>query len=355
MSGPPRVRSTNIAEAEPPRPVLRPAGNNAPSINSRKPASKPSKKSAEKPQQQEPDAKDKKVISSPSGPRKLGSVRAVLQQQEMKVGSNLAMNASCSSDASSSDSSHSRASSGKLVRRNSGIVSVRRKQCSPKAESVDCVVGLEKVEAAPEDCGGVESIDGLEGKKRCPWVTANSGALAELTWPSILTKRHIFREVFLDFDPVAVSKLNEKKIVAQGGPASALLSEPKVRAILENARQFCKVIEEFGSFNKYIWNFVNNKPSVSQFRYPRQVPVKSSKAEFISKDLVRRGFRSVGPTVVYSFMQVAGLTNDHLISCFRFHECIAGEELAERNQVKAGKTEARKHRETTGLGLSKLK
>lgn len=83
-----------------------------------------------------------------------------------------------------------------------------------------------------------------------------------------------------------------------------------------------QVIDELGSFNVYIWNFVNHKPIVSQFRYPRQVPDKTSKAEVISKDLVKRGFRSVGPTVIYTFMQVAGLTNDHLISCFRFQECI---------------------------------
>lgn len=92
-----------------------------------------------------------------------------------------------------------------------------------------------------------------------------------------------------------------------------------------------QVIEEFGSFDEYIWSFVNHKPIVSQFRYPRQVPVKTPKAEVISKDLVRRGFRSVGPTVIYSFMQVAGLTNDHLISCFRFQECLATAEAGERD------------------------
>lgn len=85
-----------------------------------------------------------------------------------------------------------------------------------------------------------------------------------------------------------------------------------------------QVIDEFGSFDNYIWGFVNDKPIISQFRYPRQVPAKTSKAEMISKDMVKRGFRSVGPTVIYSFMQVAGLTNDHLISCFRFQECING-------------------------------
>lgn len=84
-----------------------------------------------------------------------------------------------------------------------------------------------------------------------------------------------------------------------------------------------QIIDEIGSFDKYIWGFVNHRPIVGQFRYPRQVPIKTSKAEAISKDLVRRGFRGVGPTVIYSFMQVSGITNDHLISCFRFQECMA--------------------------------
>lgn len=84
-----------------------------------------------------------------------------------------------------------------------------------------------------------------------------------------------------------------------------------------------QIIEEVGSFDKYIWGFVSYKPTVSNFRYPRQVPIKTSKADTISKDLVRRGFRGVGPTVVYSFMQVAGITNDHLVTCFRFQDCIA--------------------------------
>lgn len=161
-----------------------------------------------------------------------------------------------------------------------------------------------------------------------------SGALAELTWPAILTKRHIFREVFLDFDPIAVSKLNEKKVATPGSLASSLLSELKLRSIIENARQICKIRDEFGSFDKYIWNFVNHKPVVSQFRYPRQVPVKTPKAEVISKDLVKRGFRSVGPTVIYSFMQAAGLTNDHIVSCFRFQECMAGAEVEEKDDMK---------------------
>ncbi|GAV78944.1 LOW QUALITY PROTEIN: Adenine_glyco domain-containing protein, partial [Cephalotus follicularis] len=150
-----------------------------------------------------------------------------------------------------------------------------------------------------------------------------SGALAELTWLVILHKWCMFREVFSDFDPIAVSKLNDKKIASSGSPSSFLLSELKLQGIIENVRQVCKVIDEFGSFKKYIWSFVIHKPIVSQFRYPRRVPIKTPKTEFISKDLLRRDF-SVGPTVIYSFMQVAGLTNDHLTTCFRFQGCISG-------------------------------
>uniref|UniRef100_A0A0D3GJB5 DNA-3-methyladenine glycosylase I n=1 Tax=Oryza barthii TaxID=65489 RepID=A0A0D3GJB5_9ORYZ len=148
-----------------------------------------------------------------------------------------------------------------------------------------------------------------------------SGALAELTWPEILKRRQLFREIFVDFDPVAISKINEKKLVAPGSVANSLLSEQKLRAVVENARQILKIVDEFGSFDRYCWGFLNHKPIVSKFRYPRQVPVKSPKADMISKDMVRRGFRGVGPTIIYSFMQAAGLTNDHLVSCFRFKEC----------------------------------
>lgn len=115
-----------------------------------------------------------------------------------------------------------------------------------------------------------------------------------------------------------------------------------------------QVIEDFGSFDKYIWNFVNHKPIVSQFRYPRQVPVKTPKAEMISKDLVRRGFRSVGPTVVYSFMQVAGLTNDHLISCFRFKESMSMAEADGKDSTLRPKVEERFHEDTTDLGLARV-
>ncbi|KAL0451536.1 UNVERIFIED_CONTAM: putative GMP synthase [glutamine-hydrolyzing] [Sesamum latifolium] len=340
MSGAAKIRSTNMADSEV-RPILGPGGNKAQrSVDARKPVLKSLKK-AEKSAEEAVPVEDKNG-SLPASTRAESSpllyyvsVPSSLRRHESLLCSNLSLSASCSSDAST-DSFHSRASTGRICRR---ISKSSRKELASKARNGSVSNGV------------TESLtEGVQAKRRCAWVTAStdpiyvafhdeewgvpthddkklfeflvlSGALAELTWPAILSKRHIFREVFADFDPTAVAKLSEKKIIAPGSPASSLLSEPKLRSIIENARQVSRVIDEFGSFDKYIWSFVNYKPIVGSFRYPRQVPVKTPKADVISKDLVRQGFRSVGPTIIYSFMQGAGMTNDHLMSCFRFHEC----------------------------------
>nr|XP_010908247.1 uncharacterized protein LOC105034696 [Elaeis guineensis] len=355
MSGPPKVRSINVADLES-RPVLVPAGNKARSVaTARKPASKPFRK-VERTEVTAPEGKRESKQSTDLSPLSL-SAPSVLGRHELLLHSNLSLNASCSSDAST-DSSCSRASTGRNVR---ASLTSQRRPSTPRPEKITA-----KVEKIFLDDSSVGLQELLHVKKKCAWVTPNmdpayaafhdeewgvpvhddkklfellvlSGALAELTWPAILSKRHIFREVFMDFDPISVSKLNEKKTVATGSAASSLLSEPKLRAIIENARQILKIIDEFGSFDRYCWSFVNHKPIISRFRYPRQVPVKTPKADVISKDLVRRGFRSVGPTVVYSFMQAAGLTNDHVISCFRFEECIVAGSLGrdEGNEINA--------------------
>ncbi|KAL1127974.1 hypothetical protein V6Z11_A13G215600 [Gossypium hirsutum] len=356
MLGAPRLRSMNAPDSEA-RPVLGPAGNKAGSLSARKPASKPLRKVEKAPAEvtatEEKKSLPSSIVSSLSPKKHSVSVPSVLRRHEKLLHSNLSLNASCSSDAST-DSFHSRASTGRLIRSNS--VGSRRKPYASKPRSF------------VSDSGSDSPSDGSHQKKRCAWVTPNtdpsyatfhdeewgvpvhddkklfellvlSGALSELTWPAILSKRQMFREVFMDFDPAAVSKLNEKKLIAPGSVSSSLLSELKLRAIIENARQISKVIDEFGSFDEYIWSFVNHKPIISKFRYPRQVPVKTPKADVISKDLVRRGFRSVGPTVIYSFMQVAGITNDHLTGCFRFQECTTAAEgkeveIKERAEVK---------------------
>lgn len=358
MSGAPKVRSMNIAEESESRPVLGPAGNKTRSPSAvRKPASKPLRKveRAETGKKEEKKKESLPLLDSPTLVTSLSAPSSALRRQELLLHSNFSLNASCSSDAST-DSFCSRASTGRIGRPS---FTNRKRQGVPKPEKIAA-----KLEKIIPDAEAKSPAEFLLGKRRCAWVTANtdscyvvfhdeewgvpvhddrklfellalSGALAELTWPAILSKRHIFREVFMDFDPVAVSKLNEKKIVASGSTANSLLSEPKLRAIIENARQILKIIEEYGSFDRYCWGFVNHKPITGRFRYPRQVPVKTAKADVISKDLVRRGFRSVGPTVIYTFMQVAGLTNDHLIGCFRFDECAAAVTAGSNQEVGA--------------------
>lgn len=148
-----------------------------------------------------------------------------------------------------------------------------------------------------------------------------SQALGELTWPAILTKRETFRKLFENFDPSSIAKFSENQQLSVRPKGGTLLSEQKFRAVVENANQLLKIQQEFGSFSNYCWRFVNHKPIRNGFRYARQVPAKTPKSELISKDLMRRGFHCVGPTVVYSFMQVAGMVNDHLITCSRYIEC----------------------------------
>lgn len=345
MSGAPRVRSMNVTESES-RSILGLAGNKAVSpISARKPASKTSRKNEMSPEEGSIGRRNQGIAAS-SPPFSATGVPSILRRQ-------VSLNASCSSDAST-DSFQSRASTGRIYRTSSNVRGRRQLASKPKTVIVDNVS-----ETSPDD---------LQTKKRCAWVTSSSdqsytvfhdeewgvpvhddktlfellvlsGALSELTWPAILNKRHLFREVFADFDPMVVGKFNEKKLVGPGSAASSLLSELKLRAIVENARQISKVIDEFGSFDKYIWSFVNYKPIISRFRYSRQVPVKTPKADVISKDLIRRGFRCVGPTVIYSFMQVAGLTNDHLCSCFRFQECLSIAESEEVGSIKVKEDE----------------
>ncbi|KAL8265397.1 hypothetical protein R6Q59_023527 [Mikania micrantha] len=340
MSGAPRVKSMHVTESKG-ESILGIAGNKATGpVSTQKSVSKTSKMINMPPEKRSVGGKDEGVATL-SPPFSSTGVPSILRRQ-------VSLNASCSSDAST-DSFQSRASTGRIYRTSS--YARGRRQLASKTKNV-------VIDSAPEFLS-----DDLQSKKRCAWVTSSSdqsytnfhdeewgvpvhddkklfellvlsGALSELTWPAILNKRHLFREVFADFDPTVVEKLSEKKLVGPGSAASSLLSELKLRAIVENARQMLKVIDEFGSFNKYIWSFVNYKPIISRFRYPRQIPVKTPKADAISKDLIRRGFRCVGPTVIYSFMQVAGITNDHLCTCFRFQECMSIVEAEDVDQVK---------------------
>ncbi|KAF8109459.1 hypothetical protein N665_0095s0032 [Sinapis alba] len=146
-----------------------------------------------------------------------------------------------------------------------------------------------------------------------------SGAQVGSDWTSTLRKRHDFRKAFMEFEAEAVARLNEKEMNAISIEYKIDMS--KVRGIVENATKILEIKKNFGSLEKYIWGFVNHKPISTNYKFGHKIPVKTSKSESISKDMVRRGFRYVGPTVVHSFMQAAGLTNDHLITCYRHIPC----------------------------------
>ncbi|VAH80752.1 unnamed protein product [Triticum turgidum subsp. durum] len=146
-----------------------------------------------------------------------------------------------------------------------------------------------------------------------------SGVQVGADWASILRRRHIYREAFSGFDVDAVAKYTEKQMASVS--AGYGLDLGTIRGAVNNACRILEVKRDFGSFGKYVWGFVNHKPLSPGYKYSRKIPVKTSKSESISKDMVRRGFRFVGPTVLHSFMQAVGLTNDHLVSCPRHRVC----------------------------------
>ncbi|XP_011017296.1 PREDICTED: uncharacterized protein LOC105120690 isoform X2 [Populus euphratica] len=303
MSGATKLQSATKQVHEPPRAILGPTGNRARVFEARR--------------------KIEVLSKSQQKPKK-----PVEKMSQAAVKNNLSVDSTCFSDSSSSSSGVS-SSSGKNVKH----------------------YGIKKV----EDVRNGREINDVSSKKerpvkRCDWITPNSDplymsfhdeewgvpvyddrklfellvysqALAELSWPAILHMRDIFWKLFDNFDPSSIAQFTEKKLLSLRFNGNLLLSEPKLRAVVENAKQMLKIQQEFGSFSNYCWRFVNHKPLRNGFRYARQVPVKTPKAELISKDLMRRGFRCVGPTAVYSFMQVAGFVNDHLKACFRYQEC----------------------------------
>ncbi|GAV64889.1 Adenine_glyco domain-containing protein [Cephalotus follicularis] len=146
-----------------------------------------------------------------------------------------------------------------------------------------------------------------------------SGAQVGSDWTSILKKRQEFRNAFSEFDAETIANFSDKHMVSISTQYGIDIST--VRGVADNSNRILEIAKDFGSFDKYLWGFVNHKAISTQYKFGHKVPVKTSKSESISKDMVRRGFRLVGPTVVHSFMQAAGLTNDHLITCHRHLPC----------------------------------
>ncbi|MCW8809655.1 MAG: DNA-3-methyladenine glycosylase I [Ignavibacteriaceae bacterium] len=184
-------------------------------------------------------------------------------------------------------------------------------------------------------------------KQRCPWPSDDSlmikyhdkewgvpvhndrklfeflileGFQAGLSWRTILHKRENFQEAFDNFDFNKIAKYNRKKINSLLKNEGIIRNKLKIEAAITNAKAFLQVRKEFGTFDKYIWSFVNGKPIDNKFKSLKELPAKTKLSDKISEDLKKRGFKFVGSTIVYAHMQATGMVNDHVVSCFRYKE-----------------------------------
>jgi DNA-3-methyladenine glycosylase I len=144
------------------------------------------------------------------------------------------------------------------------------------------------------------------------------GAQAGLSWDTVLRKRGRYREVFDGFEPAKVARYDKRKITSLLKDAGIIRNRMKIEATIGNARAFLKVQAELGTFDQYVWRFVDGKPKLNAWKAHKQVPAKTKESDALSKDLQQRGFRFVGSTICYALMQATGLVNDHLVSCFRY-------------------------------------
>lgn len=146
------------------------------------------------------------------------------------------------------------------------------------------------------------------------------GAQAGLSWVTILKRREGYRKAFANFDAKKVSIFNQKQITKLLKDESIIRNKLKINSAINNAKQFLKVQEEFGTFDKYIWGFVNHKPIKNNFKKLSDIPASTEISEYMSKDLKKRGFNFVGPTICYALMQAIGMVNDHTSGCFRYQK-----------------------------------
>ncbi|MBY7142218.1 DNA-3-methyladenine glycosylase I [Virgibacillus sp. NKC19-3] len=182
-------------------------------------------------------------------------------------------------------------------------------------------------------------------KRRCKWVTADQlyidyhdyewgrpthddrklfemlcleGAQAGLSWITILKRRENYRKAFDGFDPKVISTYGEDNIAELLQDEGIIRNKLKVRSVVTNAQAFLSVVEEFGSFDAYIWQFVEGEPIINEWQSHEKVPATTKESEQMSKDLKKRGFKFVGPTICYAFMQATGMVNDHTKECFLY-------------------------------------
>jgi len=186
----------------------------------------------------------------------------------------------------------------------------------------------------------------LDGKSRCSWATTPQmiayhdtewgvpqhddrvlfefltleGAQAGLSWSTILAKREAYRRAFSNFNPKSIARYDASKTKQLMANEGIIRNRLKIASTMQNARAFLAVQKEFGSFNAYIWQFVGGKPIVNTLSASSQLQARTEESDKMSRDLLKRGFKFVGPTICYAFMQAVGMVNDHLVNCFRYAE-----------------------------------
>jgi DNA-3-methyladenine glycosylase I len=146
------------------------------------------------------------------------------------------------------------------------------------------------------------------------------GAQAGLSWSTILKKRETYRQAFDGFDAERVARFTSKRVERLLADPGIVRHRGKIESTLSNAKAFLDIRREFGSFDRYVWQFVDGTPHVNQWRTVRDIPPRTPESDALSKDLKRRGFRFVGSTICYAFMQAVGMVNDHVTECFRYGE-----------------------------------
>ncbi len=146
------------------------------------------------------------------------------------------------------------------------------------------------------------------------------GAQAGLSWATILKRRNNYRKAYDNFDPAKVAKYDEAKVEELLANAGIIRNRKKIESSINNARLFLEVQKKFGSFDNYIWSFIDHKPVINSWKTLAEIPAKTELSDRISKDLKKRGFSFVGSTIIYAHIQAIGLVNDHLVSCFRYRE-----------------------------------
>ncbi len=148
------------------------------------------------------------------------------------------------------------------------------------------------------------------------------GAQAGLNWLTVLKKRESYRDAFAGFDPADVARFDEARVEELLRNPGIIRNRLKVRSAIQNAQAFLTVQEEYGTFDAYVWRFVEGAPTVNTWRSMAEIPAQTPASERMSKALKKRGFNFVGPTICYAFMQAVGLVNDHTVDCFRYHEVV---------------------------------